>query len=696
MSIPSGASRTKDGQKPGTASGASRARNVPPFRLRPRREVSGTVGGVVAVSKSDQPGAASRPTNGDNSVNASTAGNPAADEDGFPDPSDVAAEFRAKYGDRADLPLTREDGRTLRAELVEGSEKYIQQNGGIGELPDEMVEEWESEPAVPWESSVSGVEVVERTPLTWQAAVEHLLDSHEDTLNTVLNFEKAEPGHPEHATWSKESTDRWMPEYQKRYFAQDKAWLRELTGGERPSGGETEATFENPSVVLFSRSASSVPDGERLAPTDHDAALGEAWEPAYHTLRNKLRAEGLELGEDWQYVRREEPHTSKRGGGANACYGHEHVILVVDGEVSPSTFRPVVEKHVEECEYAGATAHDLDVADWDEAPSAEECECDTGCEECVGTVVVKDPDELHDVAKYVADYCSIEPMDLLERSAEYVGWAAVKHATNTRTFSRSDAANWAATADACRQRAESDESEQEVGHGENIVRSDRRGVRLECEACGSPHDIDQSQTLVRARMDASEGGQESAATVADGGGVDERENRLRQRWPDAKAAASVGETSEEREQRRAIESYLEGHPDADTATVLGAVGLPPDDAQLVEEIRAGVDHTEVVGFERPPEWRLDTVEVHGEEFLAGTGGGVDMATVESRSYPPHGGGRECRSCGEEAVVSARESEAVYRREVESAAYLCTQCGQKFAPVGAPVSPFDRTDSPPER
>lgn len=507
--------------------------------------------------------------------------------------SEKVAEFQEEYAELANLPLTRRDGRRLRRSLVE---------------------EWREEKVVESDADREEAATVGVTefggPLTWGAAVEELLRDHARMRNTTLEFV-----HGDGTEWSKPADNRWMAEYQKRYFAQMKAWFRELLGGERPSGGTTAPTFDpdRATVVLLTRSASSVPDGERLAPTDHDAQIAESWEDCYHTLRNTMRSLGFELGEDWQYDRRQEPHAGKRGShGTNRCYGHEHTIVIVDGEVTPGELRPVVEKHVEATPAAGREAHDLDVPDWDADPDA------------VNTVECKSPDELEDPAAYVAGYCAIEPTDLLERSVEYVAWAAVKHATNSRSLSRSSAANAASTADACRQRAEDPKTEQVRDHGEEVRRAPPGAHHdIECAACGSPHDIEQ-ETLTAARLGGESGG--GGTAVADGGGSEET---LRDRWRDADGAASVSVPLVDADLAAAVRRERELKPGASVAELAGRFGAAPETVRAALGEGDGPDR-ETDAFDDPPEpgWRLDAVTV-GEEThaVACDGGGPEMVTV---------------------------------------------------------------------
>ena len=530
----------------------------------------------------------------------------------LPTPEDRISDFYAEFSDLAALPISHEPGTSLRRE-------YVVENWSS----------WESEPTTEYEDAVSGESRESVKPLSWGRAVETLLESYEDTRQTTVNLEKGVPSDPEYTEWSVEAETRWMASYQRTYYAQLEAWMRELTGGERPSGGETEGTFDDPHVVLLTRSASSKPSDDRLAPADHWNSIGDVWSGAvYDTLRNVLRSKGYNIGDDWQYERRLEPHTSKRGDGrgVNQCYCHEHVVIVVDGEVEPEQFRPVMEKHVEACEYAAMDAHrnvpcpdHADGNGWNDAVG--------GCSDCQTSVVVHQPDELDaNVAQYVASYAGIEPTGLLERPTDYIAWAAVMDATNTRTKSRSDAAKHAAKADACKQRAESPKSEQESDHGSSVVRSTRRGYDYECKHCGSPHGIDQSpETLTAARRDGT--------PVAADGGID-RTEELRSRWQDARAAASVGESRERCRQRRRVETYISNHPDVSNAEILQQLrqDLPDDlDAarSLITEVRAGVDPSEPVGFERVPQWRVKSVEIRDEEYPASAGNGVEMVEIDT-------------------------------------------------------------------
>ena len=526
-------------------------------------------------------------TNQNKSVNPPTPGNQESDRK-LPTPEEKIAEFYREFPDRARLPLTNRHETNLR-------EKYT----------NAIYEEWVSHGPREWDDTVNGSEIVEREPLTWGEAVERLLFSHEESRNTTLHLERGYPEDPEFSTFSVDIETRWFSSYQRKYYAQLKAWLREVTGGERPSGGSTDGIFEDPRIVLLTRSGSSAPDGDRLSPVDHANELSDSWSAVYDALRNRMRS----LGYEWQYDRRLEPHTSKRGGGTNAVYGHEHVVLVVDGPVSASDFRPVIEKHVEECEIAGPSAHDLDVPDWKLN------------EEDIGTVEVKDPDEVDNLAAYVASYAGIKPVDLLERSPEYIGWAATMNAANLRTKSRSDAARQAAIADKCKQEFESEKSEQTVQHGEEVRYTPSGDIV--CSACGSDHEIPQDESLVSQRLNNS-------PPLAADGGVD-REAELRIAWPSARRGVAWGELQHERELRNCLRRYCDLNPDADLVDLVANPGLKYDTdlvRRIGREVLNGTNPSEFVSFSRLPDWRVVSITVHGEESAASSGNGVNMVSVD--------------------------------------------------------------------
>ena len=167
----------------------------------------------------------SRPTNQNNSVTGDSgrnSGNPESRE--LPTPSEVAAEFYERFDAGTwELPLTTRPGDTLRREFTR--------------LFDE---EWVGESYSEFEPAPSGRQTTAVEAVSWGEAVETLLDRHEETRRTTVNLERGREGEPLHAEWSVDADNRWMESYQQEKYAQLKAWVRELVGGERPSGGETD------------------------------------------------------------------------------------------------------------------------------------------------------------------------------------------------------------------------------------------------------------------------------------------------------------------------------------------------------------------------------------------------------------------------------------------------------------------------
>jgi len=547
------------------------------------------------VSKTDL--SSSRHSNENKSVKTPTADSPASDEERI---QRCVREFVKKYPERSRLDLATGDQVRLRREYATVESVEWEEDLRLSQSQSE---------GLPFDlDSPTGITDGEVSPYTWASAVQTLLERHVEVTKTTINLEKRYLNDTEE--YHVDAQTRWSKSYQKKYAAQLDAWLRELTGGERPSGGETAPSFDSPRIALITLSASSKPDGVRVGPVDHLEALRSSWESVYHQMRNTLRSLGFDADE-WQYDRRAEPHTGKRGTlGINECYGHEHIVLVIDGEVSESDLRPIVEKHVDANDWAGEEAH---------GPNS---------------IEIREPDELEDVAAYVAGYCSIEPTDLLDRSPTYQAWAAAATAANYRTVSRSEAARIAAKADACRQRAESEKSDQIRSHGEK-VRKD--GEQIVCACCGSSHDINQSQTLAGHRLSSPDTG----PSVADGGEelrTDEaRQEELRKRWPTAAGAATLGESTARTKVRSRIKLVAHAHKDL-TDLELAAKYNAFEHVDVVREVRseASTDPSSAVGFgiDEPhwmfPTWELVSITVDGEEYNASGGGGMEF--VETTNY----------------------------------------------------------------
>jgi hypothetical protein len=439
------------------------------------------------VSVDESGGAASRPSNGSNPAQAGR-GPDAAD---LSRPERVAREFMDKYQERAFTDLTEVDGRELRREVL--TEETAEREVLSG--PHDETERIE--------------ELIAREPETWAAAIVEFCEFYEK-YPAVLKMGKGEPHQEEYEEFEVPIGTSWSQEYQEREYAEYQAIERETCGGERPSGAEESGAFEDPVTVIVTLSGSAVPEGEPLPPVDHNRSLVEAWtgdgdDGARRSFRYVM---GEKLGldkSDYIYRRQGEPHPGG-GHGKNAAYGHTHIEIVMDAaaackEPEESDFRPVVNKHVEECEYAEPEAH--------------------------GDDAIELRGDLESPAAYMSKYVANDPeKDLYGRSVEYIAWGAIQFVSRTQKYTQSNTASAAIKADRCKQEYESSESDQECDHGGVVVRSERPGHEYECRCCGSPWRIEQDQTLTEHRTEEPE---ELAAEVSE----------LRGRWPSASGGAKI-------------------------------------------------------------------------------------------------------------------------------------------------------------
>jgi Putative rep protein (DUF1424). len=349
--------------------------------------------------------------------------------------------------------------------------------------------------------------------------------------------------------------------------------------------------------VLFSLTSSSTrADGTHRPVVDHDREIREAWSGSSSSVKRTLRYVledrlGLSPGE-YAWWWQSEPHPGPEK--AATAYSHSHPVVVFDGAAvpdgaaatEPETYLPVVEKHIDECDGAEWSAH---------LPQ--------------DSISVRGPDEIEDFASYVSEYLSVAPDDdLLERSDEYLMWAASQWATTTQKYSRSKWATAAVKADRCEQEAMDPEAGQSARHGERVRRAARgTSHTFECAECGSPHGIDQSgDSLAARRLESRATPAETGATVTaatDGGetvGADGDDTRVSdgdesgrtfgERWPSARAGGRVSAPIRER-----------GEPGEVT----------------------------VDGFDREPSWEPEAVvqTASGEETEIGSPGGTAYGEI---------------------------------------------------------------------
>lgn len=504
------------------------------------------------------PGGGSRPSNGTNPANGASGPETGVQDsrsDDLPTPEERLAEMVREYPDRSFRPLADRHGTRLRAEAMaepEQQEREVQ----VGE-----------------NETATVAEVVEQSALPWVAVVEEFLEWYEGYRDKFLRMAKGREGRPEYESFLVPMENSFSPVYNEREFARLRSLERETVGGKRPSGGESVGRFDEPYTVLLTLSTSSMEEGEYRPPLEHDREIREAWggtDGVRRTLRYVMRERLGLSNEDYVIRRQSEPHAS---GGDATGYGHDHIAIVFDGAECdrPPTqeeFRRVVDKHVEECPYAEPDAHGAEA------------------------IELNEPDEVGDLASYLAAYISTNPEDdLLERPIEYIMWAATQWASTSQKFSQSNSAGYAIEADACKQRYEDEEANQDRRHAEKVMKSDKPGYDFECLCCGSPWEVDQSpETLTEARL-ATDGGDGDAGRS----GALKPGATFGQRWPSARSGGRVAE--------------------------------PVHGADEDVDVSVTVD-----GFDRPPRWRAEAV-VHrdrDEEHLLGAPGGVEYGEVVVR------------------------------------------------------------------
>jgi hypothetical protein len=498
-----------------------------------------------------------------------------------PTPEERISGIVEEYGDRVFRPISETHGRKLREECLTEPET-VERPVETGETEEVMVSE-----------------TVARESVPWIAAISEMLDWYEGYRDKSLRLARGTGKRGDRESFLVEMDNSLTPEYQSRQYARLNALKRQLTGGEYPTGPEIDGAYAEPVTVLFSLTASSLRDDGTYRPVvDHDREIRDTWRGSSGSVKRTLRyvlEDVLGLGPgDYAWWWQSEPHPGPNK--AATAYSHSHPVVVFDGAeatadaepTEPETYLPVVEKHVEECEGAEWSAH---------LPE--------------DSISVREADEIDDFASYVAEYLSVAPDDdLLERSDEYLMWAASQWATTTQKYSKSKWATAAIDADRCEQRAMDPEADQVRRHGEAVVRnnSDRVSHRYECAECGSPHGIDQSEeSLARHRLDATATASTTAGVAATDGGT---------AVADATAGGADATADGDGESGR---TFAERWPSARSG---GRVSSPVRDAGEPGE-------TTVDGFDRPPSWEPEAVvqTASGEETEIGSPGGTAYGEI---------------------------------------------------------------------
>ena len=553
------------------------------------------------------------------------------------------AEFASAYPDLARQPLTETHGRKLRECLTDP----------------EFVDRW-VDPETETESAFKIVEEKRRPPVTWIQAVARFLEAHSDYEGLYGRFEPVADG--DDSEFRVDFEDAWGSSYMDTEYARAKALDRQVSGGDLPTGSEISAQWSDPATCMLTLTASA----RQLLAVDHLDAVHDSFtkDGVRDTLRNTMEHHlGLDASQ-WGYWLQAEPHGAgdhadpDETPGVNACYTHIHVAVYFDAaplfgdldgdpyepgsstharwESIGSEFERVIDKHLDECDPAGWSAHNYESIDSYVLD-------DDGC-------ISLNPD-VENLGSYLAAYLGGYKGDLFERSIEYIAWGSIYWATARQRTTRSLRVNHAIKADACQQRAESHHADQSVDHGDRVEWNSHHGPDVVCSCCGSGWNVDQSQ-LEEPQPIEIPGDSQPEPVRADGGtesvqGSETTEpdvpTDLADRWPSADGAFRIGELPAKARVRSIVDDYLDDYPgdpsDLSVPRLIGELSgtddaIPPHLSDFVADLLDGsADSDRAESFTRNSgtpvdEWELVAiVDADGEEHTPGDGG-VSMAAVD--------------------------------------------------------------------
>jgi len=220
--------------------------------------------------------------------------------------------------------------------------------------------------------------------------------------------------------------------YSEEYGRQHYGRLKDI---ERASIEEADTLH---TVMLSLTASTTTENGQQRPLGDHLQGIQDSWNPSVRReLQRALSREGFdrydrELDYDlanglgwlfdepalkwWEYVTVIEPHG---GGGDASGYGHFHVGVFASHPVDEEVFHPVIEKHIEKCEYAGREAHDLGAEDPADRPiSLNEVDPETEAE----------GEEIGNLGSYLSEYIGgfsgeLEERPIYELVFQAVCWA---------------------------------------------------------------------------------------------------------------------------------------------------------------------------------------------------------------------------------------------------------------------------------
>jgi hypothetical protein len=251
---------------------------------------------------------------------------------------------------------------------------------------------------------------------SWSNCTRSFISWYNDYRFAHLNFVS-----PEGEIVRQPMPNSHQPRYGDKYYAKIKALERQML-----------KQYENPTVVMLTLTASTknANDGWRC-PADHLRDVVNTWRPddgrgVYHHLRYHLE------DYEWEYALVTEHH--KNG------YGHIHVAVFVDGDISEDRFRPAIDAHLRECNPAGPDAHDYFHPDDEKRPISVRS-IDPNAFEGGKAHGDCHAEDVQNLGSYIGEYIGAHGSDLLDRSLEEIQFRAVCWATGTQRVRFSVGAN---------------------------------------------------------------------------------------------------------------------------------------------------------------------------------------------------------------------------------------------------------------
>ena len=254
----------------------------------------------------------------------------------------------------------------------------------------------------------------------WSQVLREFLGWYNDYRNMHLRFRD-----PDGDLVRAPMPNSHQPQYGDTYYARLKGLERQFL-----------ATASNPHVVMLTLTASNRNENNGWrCPADHLRDVIESFtdhvRPALHRA---LGSNGADV-DNWEYARVVEHHRSG--------YGHVHIALFIDGDVSEEHFQSVIDTHLRHCKPAGASAHNYYSPNPNERPiSASQIDASLQPDEYEEAESV-----VGNLGSYVAEYIGSHGTELFKRDISELAFRATCWATSTNRVDFSNGAQEMISAD---------------------------------------------------------------------------------------------------------------------------------------------------------------------------------------------------------------------------------------------------------